>query len=130
MLRLDLEETLKLDEQDSVILISCLISPKFTLEKPTKSYVDSLHKSSGRRRDLSLVFNDQKTEFDNKQLTNLESVTVIRTPSSDNELAIKKIIDDKLDKNTSLDLIKLYKTISKYMSEMTHINLLSMINYN
>ena len=102
MLRLDPEEKLKLDEQDSIVLNSTLTSPKTIKELPTKSYVDSLHESSRNRRDLASVFNDQDNEFDNNKLTNLDSVTVNKNPNLDNELANKKYIDDGLDKNTVL----------------------------
>ena len=64
LLRLDPDEKLKLDEQDSVILKSNLTSRKTIIELPTKSYVDSLHESRRKRRDLSSVFNDQDKEFD------------------------------------------------------------------
>ena len=66
------------------------------------SYIDGLHEIKRNRRDLSLVFNDQVNEFDKNKLTNLDSVTVNRNPTSDNELANKKYIDDELDKNTVL----------------------------
>ena len=36
------------------------------------------------------MFNDQDSEFDNIRLSNLDSVTVIRGPTSDNELAVTK----------------------------------------
>ena len=91
MLRLDPDEKLNLVEQDSIVLNSNLTSPKTIIELPTKNYVDSLHESSRKRRDLSSVLNDQDNEFDNNKLTNLESITVNRDPSSDNELANKKI---------------------------------------
>ena len=57
---------------------------------PTKSYYDSLHESSRIRRDLSSVFKDPDNKFDNNKLTNLDSITVNRDPSSVNELANKK----------------------------------------
>ena len=60
------------------------------IKLPTKSYVDSLHDSSRNRRDLSTVFNDQDKEFDKYKLPNLDSVTVDRNPSSDNEVSIEK----------------------------------------
>ena len=63
------------------------------LELPTKPYVDNLHEVNRNRRDLPLVFNDRDNEFDNNKLTNLDSVTVNRNPSSDNELANKKYVD-------------------------------------
>ena len=74
LLRLDPDE--KLDEQDSILLNSTLISPKTIIERPTKNYVDSLHESSRNRRDLSSVFNDQDNEFDNNKLTNLVSQSI------------------------------------------------------
>ena len=48
------------------------------------SYVDNLHEINRNRRDLSSVFNDQVNELDNNKLTNLDSITVNRDPSSDN----------------------------------------------
>ena len=45
ILRLHPDEKLKLDEQDSIMLISTLTSRKIIIELPTKSYVDSLHES-------------------------------------------------------------------------------------
>ena len=76
LLRLDPDEMLKLDEQDSIILTSALTTPRTIIEVPTKSYVDSLHEGSRNRRDLSSVLNDQDNEFDNNKLTSLESVSV------------------------------------------------------
>ena len=96
MLRLDPDQKLKLDEQDSIILNSALTSPKTIIELPTKLYVESLHESSRNRRDLSSVFNDQDIEFDKNKSTNLDSITVKGDHNSDNELANKKYIDDEL----------------------------------
>ena len=39
LLRLDPDEKLKLDEQDSIFLNSTLTSPKTIIEIPTKNYV-------------------------------------------------------------------------------------------
>ena len=102
LLRLDPDETLKLDEQDSIVLCSTLTSPKTIKEISTESYVDSLRESSRNRQDLSSVFNDQYNEFDDNKLTNWDSVTVNREPISDNELVNKNYLDDELDKNTVL----------------------------
>ena len=61
------------------------------------TYIDKLHEVNRNRRDLSSVFNDQDNEFDNKnKLTNLDSIRVNRNPSSDNELSIKKFVDDSI----------------------------------
>ena len=87
MLRLDPDEKINLDEQDSIALNSTLTSPKTITELPTRSYVDSLHESSRNRRNLSSVLNDQDNDFHNNKLTELDSVTVNRNPSSDNEVS-------------------------------------------
>ena len=76
LLRLDPDEKSKLDEQDSMVPNSTLTSPKAMVELPTKSYVDSLHENRRKRRDLSSVRNDQDNEFDNNNITNLNSVTI------------------------------------------------------
>ena len=84
LLRLDPNEELNPDEQDSMILNSTLTSPKTIIEIPIKSYVDSLREINRNRRNLSSVFNDQDNKFDNNKLTNLDSITVIRDLISDN----------------------------------------------
>ena len=106
LLRLDPDEKLNLDEQDSILLNSTLTLPNRIIELPTKSYVDSLHESSRNRRDLSSIFNGQDNEFHKNNITNLDSITVNRNPNLDNELANKKYIDDELDKNTVLRFIQ------------------------
>ena len=58
------------------------------------SYVDNIHEINRSRRDLASICNCQHNEFDNNKLTNLDSVVVKRDPSSDNELANKKHVDD------------------------------------
>ena len=93
-LRLDPDEKLRLDEQDSIILNSALTSPTTIMELPTKSYVDSSYEIIRNRRELSSVFNDQDNEFDNKKLNILDSVSVKRNPNSDNEMSTKKYFDD------------------------------------
>ena len=93
LLRLHPKELLPLDGKlDSTFLDSSITSPRTIIELHTKSYVDSLHESSRNRRDLSSVFNDQDNEFDKNKLTNLDSITVNRNPSSDNELSSNKNI--------------------------------------
>ena len=58
------------------------------------SYVDNLYEINRIIRDLSSVFNYQDNEFDINKLTDLDSVVVNRDPSSDNELANRKLVDD------------------------------------
>ena len=78
-LRLDPDEKVKLDEQDSIIFSSNITSPMTIIERPTKSYVDSLHEINRNRRDLSSLFNDQANEFDNNKVAKPDSVTLKRT---------------------------------------------------
>ena len=102
LLRLDPDEKLKLYEQDSIIINSSLTSPKTIIELPTKSYVDSLHENRRKRRDLSTVFNDQDNEIDNNNLANLDSVTINRIFSSDNEVSARKYVEDSVGECTLL----------------------------
>ena len=88
----------------------------------TKSYVDQFHQENERsRRDVGLDFfdessdlvkNNQDNDFNDNKLTNLDSLTVNRDPSSDNELANKKYIDDELDKNT---VLRFNQTLESYL---------------
>ena len=78
----------------------------------TKAYVDQFHQENERsRRDVGLDFfdessdlvkNNQDNALEDNKLLNLDSISVNRKPSSDNELASKNYIDDELDKNTVL----------------------------
>ena len=86
MLKLDPAGKIKLDEQDCIILNSTLTSPKTIIGIPIKSYVETLHENSRKRRDLSSVFNDQDNEFDNFNLINLNNVSFNRKPTSDQDL--------------------------------------------
>ena len=59
--------------------------------------------------------NNQDNDLNDNKLTNLDSVTVNRNPTSDNELVNKKYIDDEIDKNTNLrfnQTLQIYLKIS------------------
>ena len=100
LLRVDPDEKLELKEQASIFLNSTITAAKTIIELPTKLYIDSLHESSRNRQDLSSVFNDQGNEFDNNKLPSLDRVSINRNPSSDNEVASKRYIDDDSDKKS------------------------------
>ena len=78
----------------------------------TKAYLDQFHNDNERnRRDLGLSFyneevdlvkNNQDNNFNDNKLMNIDSITVNRNPTSDDEVPNKKYIDDELDKNTIL----------------------------
>ena len=67
----------------------------------TKAYVDQFHQEKERsRRDLGIDFykesndlvkNNQDNNLNDKKVTNLDSITVNRNPTSDNEVSNKKI---------------------------------------
>ena len=74
----------------------------------TKAYVDQFHQENERsRRDLGIDFynessdlvkNNQDNDLNDNKLTNLDSITFNRNPTSDCEVSNKKYIDDELDK--------------------------------
>ena len=82
------------------------------IEVITKAYVDQFHQENERsRRDLSIDFydesndlvkNNQANDFNDIKLTFIDSITVNRRPTSDNELSSEKYIEDEWDKNTIL----------------------------
>ena len=127
MLRLDPDEKLKLDEQDSMFLNSTLTSARTIIELPTKSFVDSLPESSRNRRDLSTVFNEQDFEFDKNKLANLDKNTVNRSPNSDNELVNKKYLDDELDKNT---VLRINQTLENHLKVSVGNHTYNLTKYN
>ena len=96
-LSLDPDEKIKLDEQDSIILNSSLTSPKTKIEVLIKSYVDSLPENSKTRRFLSSIFKDQDI---------LNSNTVNKNPSSDEESANKIFGDDSISGANILGFIQ------------------------
>ena len=122
LLRLDANEKLELDKQDSIILNSTLTDPVTIIEIPTKAYIDSLHEENERsRRDLGIDFydessdlvkNNQDNNFNDNKLTNLDSITINRNPTSDNEVSNKKYIDDELNKNT---IVRFNQTLQNYL---------------
>ena len=88
----------------------------------TKAYVDQFHQESERSgRDVGLDFydesndlveNNQDNDLNDNELVKLDSVTVNRDPTSDNEVSNKKYIDDELDKNT---ILRFNQTLENYV---------------
>ena len=137
LLRLHLDENLKLDEQDSINLSSSLTSPKTIIEIPTESYIDSLHQENEQsRRDSCIDFCDESSDLvkynqDNDlngiKLTNLNSVTVNRNPNSDKELVNKKYLHDEFDENT---IVRLNQTLQNYLKISAGKNTYNLTKYN
>ena len=59
-----------------------------------------------------MVKNNQDNDFNDNKLTNIDSITVIGNPTSDNELANKKYIDGELDKNAK---VRFNQTLQIYL---------------
>ena len=104
---------MKLHEQNSIFVKSILTSPKTKLKIPSQTYVDSSHENSRSGRDLSSVFNDQDNEFDKNKLPFLNSVSVNRYHSSDNELANKKCVDGSIGEKKVLRFNQALENYSK-----------------
>ena len=101
-LTLDPSEELGLFEHGSLNLTFAQTSLKVMMEIPTRAYVDSLSENDRNRKVLSAVFNDQDSNFDKNKITDIGSVPLNRTPTSDNNLANKKSFDDSLGEDTIL----------------------------
>ena len=88
----------------------------------TKAYVDQFHQENERsRRELGFEFydesndivkNNQDNDLNDKKLTNLDSITLNRKTTSDNEISNKKYVDDELDKNTK---VRFTETLQNYL---------------
>ena len=103
----------------------------------TKAYVDQFHQENQRsRRDVGLDFydesndlvkNNQDNDFNDKKLTNIDSITVNRDPTSDNELSNKRYIDDEIDKNT---IVRFSQTLSNYLKVSVGNDTYNLTKYN
>ena len=88
----------------------------------TKAYVDQFHQEKERsRRDVGLDFydessdlveNNQDNDLNDNKLTNIDSITINRDPTLDNEVSNKKYVDDELDKNT---ILSFNQTLENYL---------------
>ena len=58
------------------------------------------------------MFNDQDNKFDNNKLISLDSLTVIRDLSSDNELANKKYVDGSIGEG---NVCRFNQTLENYL---------------
>ena len=88
----------------------------------TKAYVDQFHQENERsRRDLGIDFynesndlvkNNQDNNLKDNKLTNINSITINRNPSSDNEVTNKKYVDDSIQEGT---LLRFNQTQQNYL---------------
>ena len=106
-------------------------------EDITKAYVDQFHQENVLlRRDVGLDFYDESSDLvknnhdndvnDNK-VTNLDSITVNRSLTSDNELSNKNYIDDELDKST---IVRFIQTLTIYLKVTLGIDVYNLSKYD
>ena len=103
----------------------------------TKAYVDQFHQENERsRRDVGLDFydesgdlvkNNQDNDFNDNKLTNIDSITVNRNPTSDHELSNKKYIDDEIDKNT---ILRFNQTLQNYLKVSVGNDIYNLAKYD
>ena len=103
----------------------------------TKADVDQHHQENERsRRDLGIDFydessdlvkNNQDNDFNDNKLTNLDSITVNRKSSLDNEVTNKKYIDDGIDKNT---IVRFNQTLQNYLKVSVGKDTYNLTKYN
>ena len=77
-MRLDLNEKLRLDEQDSIVLNSTLTVPKTKIELPTKKYVNK------NFNDPSVTKNTALVDFNDKNLDNVRFIKLNSMPAVEN----------------------------------------------
>ena len=103
----------------------------------TKPYVDQFHQENERsRRDLGIDFynesndlvrNNQNNNLNDNKITNVDSITINRNPTSDNEVSNKKYIDDELNKNT---LLRFNQTLQNYLKVSVGNDIYNLTKYN
>ena len=103
----------------------------------TKAYVDQFHQENERsRQDLGLSFYNeevdlvkisQDNDFNDNKLSNIISITVNRNPASDNEVSIKKYIEDELDRNTFL---RFDQTLENYLKVSVSNDIYNLAKYD
>ena len=99
--------------------------------------MDQFHQENDRsRRDVGLDFydessdlvkNNQDNDFNDKKLTNLDSVQVNRNPTSLFEVVDKNYIDDELDKNT---ILRFNQTLSNYLKVSVENDVCNLTKYD
>ena len=103
----------------------------------TKAYVDQFHQQNEQSRRVlgidfynessDIVKNNQYNDLNDKKLTNLDSITINRNPSSDNEVSNKKYNYDELDKNT---IVRFNQTLQNYLKVSMGNDIYNLIKYD
>ena len=126
--------TNNLTNLNSITLITQAVNDNQVI---TKAYVDQFHQENEwSRRDLGIDFydesndlvrNNQDNDLNDNTLTNVNSITANRNLTSDNELVIKKYLDDELDKNT---ILRFNQTLENYLKVSVGNDTYNLAKYN
>ena len=90
LLRLDPDQKLKLDEQDSIVLNSSSTFPKTIIKLPTKIYVDK------KFNDPSIIKNTAHVDFNDKNVDNVRFLKVNSMPAVGEHLTAKYYVDNAI----------------------------------
>ena len=103
----------------------------------TKAYVDQFHQENERsRRDLGIDFynessdlvkNNQDNDFNDNKLINLDSITINRNPTLDNEVSNKKYVDDSIGADT---MLRFNQTLQNYLKVSVGSDIYKLTKYN
>ena len=91
LLRLDSNEKLYPNEQDSIIPSSTLTSPKTIIEVATKTYVDK------KLNDANTIKNTTYIDLNDRNITNARFLQVNQWPQIDSHLTPKLYVDNAID---------------------------------
>ena len=103
----------------------------------TKAYVDQFHDDNERnRRDVGLSFyneevdlvkNNQDKDFNDNKLTNINSITINKSPTDNDHVSNKKHVDDQLDKNT---IVRFSQTLDNYPKVSVRKDIYNLTKYD
>ena len=103
----------------------------------TKAYVDQFHQENERSPQdagldfydvsIDLVKNNQDNDFNDNKLANINSITVNRDPTCDNEVSNKSYIDNEIDKNT---IVRFNQTLQNYLKVSVGSDVQNLTKYN
>ena len=71
--------------------------------------------------------NNEDNDLNDKKITNLDSVVVNREPTSDDELANKKCVDESL---SSSNILRFYQTLQNYVKVSVGNDTYNLTKYN
>ena len=74
-----------------------------------------------------MVKNNRDNDFNDNKLTNLDSITVNRNPSLDNELVNKKYVDDSIREGT---IVRFNQTLQNYLKVSVGNDTYNLTKYN